>query len=420
MNSTEIIRAPAQVSRTDGTSQEIEQLPETAATAVAAREEASVKARYAMALQRPRDSEQFRVALLKECRRPGFAQWAEYHRPVGREMDPSTGEWREKIAHGASVHLIRTALALYRNVIVDSVCMYESAETRIVHAYVLDVENNVSWARTVIISKVIDKRGTRSQKNAEYGPPDGRTVVGERINSRGEKTYSVLATEDELRAKEARLLAIAQRENGRSILPRDIVDEARAIARDTIATEDAKDPDAAKRKLIDAFSEVQVGPAEIAMYLGHQLDRISPAELAELRGVYVTLRDGDSSWDEVIAVKNPIGSRDATAAVLKRKLEQIMPITPTVALSVAPASAPQPDVVGAKRHLIQDYLPIIGETAWSKVIGTAGYDSLAAVPDDKIALLLQEMEQMIRDQRSERDKDAGSVSPGRRPRPLKL
>jgi hypothetical protein len=50
---------------------------ETAASAIAAREEAEIQARYIMALRRPRDTENFRVALLKECKRPGFAEKAE-------------------------------------------------------------------------------------------------------------------------------------------------------------------------------------------------------------------------------------------------------------------------------------------------------------------------------------------------------
>lgn len=46
---------------------------ETAAQAVAAREKAAVEARYIMAMRMPRSIEAFRVAILDECRCPGFA-----------------------------------------------------------------------------------------------------------------------------------------------------------------------------------------------------------------------------------------------------------------------------------------------------------------------------------------------------------
>ena len=42
---------------------------ETAVSAVAALAEANVKARYAMALRRPRDLDEVREKILKECRR---------------------------------------------------------------------------------------------------------------------------------------------------------------------------------------------------------------------------------------------------------------------------------------------------------------------------------------------------------------
>src|ERR1700677_4064894 len=269
---------------------EVQNLAETAASAVAAREQAAVNARFLMAMQRPRDVERFRSALLKECKRPGFAGVAEYHRPVGQEYDKATDEWVEKVATGPSIHLIRTAVSLFGNMLVDSATMYESDTTRLCHAYVLDLENNTSWARTVGLSKLVEKRAQKDRKTKQWGPPEGRTVVSERLNSKGFTVYTVIATEDEIRVKESRLVAIAQPENARAVLPRDILDEALAMARQTIATEDAKDPDAAKRKVIDAFEEISVTGADLALYLGHQLDRISPAELKELRGIFVSMR----------------------------------------------------------------------------------------------------------------------------------
>ena len=46
---------------------------ETASAAVAAQSKAMVEARYIMAMQRPRNWDQVRQDLIKECRRPSFA-----------------------------------------------------------------------------------------------------------------------------------------------------------------------------------------------------------------------------------------------------------------------------------------------------------------------------------------------------------
>ena len=52
---------------------EISRSAETAASSVAAQATAQIQARYVVALRRPRDWDDVRVRILKECRRPSFA-----------------------------------------------------------------------------------------------------------------------------------------------------------------------------------------------------------------------------------------------------------------------------------------------------------------------------------------------------------
>lgn len=295
---------------------------ETAATAVAARQQALVQARFIVALQRPRDVDEFRVRLLKECKRPGFAELAEYARPVGKEFNEETGKWEKKIARGPSVHLIRTALALYKNIDADSVTVFENADSRVTHAYVLDLETNVGWGRTLVIPKITEKRGFEG-RGGKVEPPKGRDVIGERVNSDGQPVFICRATEDETRNKESSLVAKAQRENGRAVLPRDIIDEAIRVSKATIAAADKQDPDAAKRRVIDGFAELNVSPSDLAEYLGHSVDKISPSELAELRKVFVSLREGEVSWVEVMQEENPVGSAEAAQNVAAEKLSRM-------------------------------------------------------------------------------------------------
>src|SRR5690348_15141612 len=85
---------------------EVELVRETQGTALAARAQAEVQARYIVALQRPRNVEQFRVRLLEHCKRPGFAAVAAYEKPVGGQK-----------IKGPSIRFVETALQVFGNVL---------------------------------------------------------------------------------------------------------------------------------------------------------------------------------------------------------------------------------------------------------------------------------------------------------------
>lgn len=376
----------------------IEMRAETASVAVAAREQAAVQARYLMAMRNPRDTEQFRTSLLKECRRPGFAELAEYERPAGREYNEVTGQWEDKMARGPSVHLIRTALALYRNVMADSATIYENEQTRIVHAWVLDLETNVSWARSITISKVVERKGQKRKNSDKTDPPKGRVILGERPNSNGETVYSVVATDDEIRNKEANLLAKAQRENGRSILPRDILDEAIRVANRTLEAKDAEDPDAAKRKVIDGFSELSVSPKDLEILLGHGVDRISPAEMKELRRIFVAMREGNATWDEILAAKDPAGSKEAAEKVAEEKLAGLRkPKADTAAAPATKSASDKPIHVQS----IEQYRSEIGGEAFARILGSHGFESADQVTESTWQAVAAEMDQFMKDKRDQ-------------------
>ncbi len=114
MSDPQMVKVPtAEITRREGFGEVESKLGgETAATSVAAAAKASIEAAYIMAMRRPRDIDQVRVRLLKACLRPGFAEAARYRRPVGREQNPDTGEWGQKIAEGLS---IRFAEEAFRN-----------------------------------------------------------------------------------------------------------------------------------------------------------------------------------------------------------------------------------------------------------------------------------------------------------------
>jgi hypothetical protein len=300
---------------------EMELAGETAATAVAARMKAEVEAAYIMAMRRPRDFEDVRSRLLKDCRRPSFAAVAKYRKPIGNGIV------------GPSIRFAEAALRCMGNVRAETVVVYDDERKRILRVCVTDLEANISYPLEITIEKVVERHKT-----------DGRAVVGERVNSEGKKVYQVLATDDEILNKQNALVSKALRTSGLRLLPGDILDEAMQQVDRTKKDQAAKDPDAEKRSLVDAFSAIGVSATDLSDYLGHSLDRVTPAELVELREVFVSVRDGEATWEAVMESKGPAapkGSVEAAQDVAARKLAEMMKQKAPDA-TTAPAPTPEP------------------------------------------------------------------------------
>lgn len=277
--------------------QEVSMRGERSSDAVAARETAAVQARFVVAIQRPRDTMDFRTRLLHECKRPGFAEVAMFKRPVGKKKMPN-GKWEETFAEGPSIRMIETCLQLYRNVQATSTTVYDGPDLRIIKVLVIDFENNISFEQEVNVPKTVEKRGYDGQQ------PKGREVLGKRLNSEGEETYLVAATDDEVTIKQAALVSKALRTCGQRLLPRDVIEEAIAQIRATKTAEVKADPDAAKKRIADAFAELGVTPSDIGSYIGHSIDRATPAEVVKLREIYSSIKDGESTWEDYVKAAN--------------------------------------------------------------------------------------------------------------------
>ena len=99
--------------------------------------------------------------------------------------------------------------------------------------------------------------------------------------------------------KQNAMISKIKRNEGLRLIPTDIIDEAIEIARETIRHKDAEDPSAAKKKVLDSFSELGIKPNAIKQYLGHNLEEaFTPAEVEDLRGMYRAIKDGETTWRE--------------------------------------------------------------------------------------------------------------------------
>jgi len=271
---------------------------ETAASAVAAQARAHVEAHYWLARNQPRDWDDVRTLLLKDCERPAFAEQARYHKPVGKGIE------------GPSIRFVEAAIRAMGNVDVAAPVVFSDEHKRIVRVTVVELERNIPYSKDVVIEKTVERQNKT-----------GRNVIGERTNSEDKTIYIVEATDDEIANKEGALVSKAIRTLGLRLLPADILEECMDAVIATQAKKDQSDPDAARKRILDAYAALGVMPSELKIYLGHDLDKMTPAELQTLRGLYAAIRDGETTWQ---------------AALEERRAE-----TPTTA--PPKPSAPKPD-----------------------------------------------------------------------------
>ena len=325
---------------------EIQVNNETAATAVAAQARAQVEARYVMALKRPRSMDEVRVRLLKECARPGFAAVARYIKPIGQD--------KTKWPQGPSIRFAEAAVRCMGNMYPEVMITFEDDRKRILSVTVTDLESNTTYSQSITVQKTVERQSVK----------DGQTIISSRINSYGKTVYLVTATEDDLLNKQNALISKSIRTNALRLLPGDILDECMEAVKRTLAGETKQDPEAAKRKIIDAFAALSVMPGDLAEYLGHGVERVSPSEIDELRQVYASIKDGEASWDDVMEARQPQGNEEEARKVGEAKVAAMKQQQQKPA-DAAPTEEPQAEVSDAAEPPVEQSEPA-KRPSWGK------------------------------------------------------
>lgn len=261
---------------------EIVRSAETAMTASAATSKALVEARYIVALQRPRDLMLVRTKLLEDCRRPRFAELAVYSKPIGGG----------KSARGPSIRMAEAAMQALGNIESFVHIISDDLDRRIVKIGVADFETNAVHSVEIPIEKTVERSSAR-----------GRSVLSSRENSEGKIVYLVEATEEEVAAKQSSIASRFIRNNTFRVLPADILDDAMAEAYATNSSEDAKDPKEAIKRIVDIFMAINVSPSDLKDFLGHDVGKIIPNQLQELRGLFAAIKQEGLTWREVMDKK---------------------------------------------------------------------------------------------------------------------
>lgn len=250
---------------------------ELAPTAAAAEKQFEIQSAIVLAKRFPRDEDQAFQKLMKACGRTSFAEEAEYSFPRGGQM-----------VKGPSVSLAREAARVWTNIRYGLSIVRDDSGSRQIQGWAWDLETNTKITAEDDFRKLVFRKGKG------WIEPDERDLR-ELTNRRG---------------------AILIRNCILQVIPKDLVEDARDAATNTLKSNAAKDPDAARKKILIAFSELNVTAEMLAAYLGHPVAQSSPAEIADLRAVYKSISDGNTTWADYMN-----GNTEAQAADLKQKAQ---------------------------------------------------------------------------------------------------
>jgi hypothetical protein len=271
----------ASVVEETGLATRTEQSFELAPNAGAAEKQFEIQSAIIVARRFPRDEDQAFMRLMKAAGRPSFADDASYSFKRGKKKNEETGKWVDNYVEGPSVNLAREAARVWGNIRYGLEVVRDDEETRQIRGWAWDLESNVKVTAEDDFKKLVQKKQYDS---------DG--------NSKG--TAWVTADERELRELTNRRGAILIRNCILQLMPSDLIEDARVECDKTLESKTKANPEGEKKKVILAFSGLNVTPKMLEDKLGHKLAECSPAEIAELRKIYKSIADGNSTWAEYV------------------------------------------------------------------------------------------------------------------------
>lgn len=238
---------------------------ELAPTAHAAAVQAEVQAAIIIAKNFPRKEDVAYEKLMKACRRTSFADNAIYSYPRGGTD-----------IEGPSVNLAREAARVWGNIEYGFLIVRDEEGERHLRGFSWDKETNTRNFAEASFKKIIYRKGK------------GNIIPDER----------------DLRELTNKHGAILERNAILKTMPKDFIEDAMDLCRETLKSDAEKDPDAARKRLILAFSEFNVTPDMIEKKLTHPLGECTPKEIADLRKIYTSIKDGNTTWHDYVASEN--------------------------------------------------------------------------------------------------------------------
>jgi len=264
-----------------------------AVAASAAQAKAEIEAAYVMAERHPRNWEDVRARILDACKRPVFADGAEYKLPFGKD-----DQGRSKNITGPSIRFAEVAIQAAQHVRISSCTIYEDDFQRKIRTTVTDMEANISYSKESVLDKTVERHAIKT----------GQTTIGQRVNSSGQIVYIIAATEADMLKKQGAEESKAIRTCGLRLIPEDIKEEAMRVARETVLSK-IGDPKETLHKIEDALRAYSVMPSDIAQYLGKPVEQLTKADAVELIAIHTAIRDGQAKWQDYMDAKEEDGEK---------------------------------------------------------------------------------------------------------------
>lgn len=239
--------------------------------------------RGALAMLVPRKWEEVQSKLLLACQNPEFTKEAVYRR------ESPNGEVHE----GLSIRFAEIAHALMRNVSVDNTVEFEDDLSIHYRITVSDTESNSTQSKTYRVSKAVERMGVR----------DDEIVLAERRNGKGQTVFLVPATDEQVASRAGALESRVKRQLVLSLIPVDIRSACLASCLELNKRQDATDPAAAVKQLVLEFLAQGIEVSDLKEYLGKPVTGATTAEIQTLRGILNALREGTTTWREIMESK---------------------------------------------------------------------------------------------------------------------
>ena len=247
------------------------------ARTVEARAISEVQASVIMAKRYPRDEIRARDRILNACARPSLAERAVYlYSRGGSEIS------------GASIRLAEESARQWGNIDYGWRTIEQGYDSSIIEAYAIDLESNV---RRSVEFTVSHKRHTKTR---DYLVTDPRDIYEMQANQAARRVRACIL----------------------SLIPGDIIDDARDQCEQTLKTKIDLTPEKIK-SLVTRFAELDVTVEQIEKRIQRKMDSIQPAQVLQLHKIYNSIKEGMSdakSWFE------PIEDKAVSAEVSKKPI----------------------------------------------------------------------------------------------------
>ena len=226
----------------------------------AARAQAEIQSAMVVAKKFPRSEATAASKIMKTCERPTFAQTALYSYPRGGTN-----------VEGPSINMAREMARNWGNMRYGCKIIHDDEDKRTIEAFAFDAETNTLITAQDTMEKLIQRKGQGWIK------PDER----------------------DLRELTNRRAAIQIRNCILQLMPRDIVDDAMAACKKNAKKTLQQEPiETVRRKLLGAFDKIGVYAKDIESYYEKAVDEITHDDAVELRAIYQSICDGNSTKDD--------------------------------------------------------------------------------------------------------------------------